>query len=81
MVAGKFSITYVVLDTFLWLKTLTPYSLPGLLCTVADPGFPRFEGVLTHYLAKFFRKLHENEEFLAKGGKFFGYFKSLKSLV
>ena len=29
--------------------------------TAADPGFPR-RGPPTYYLAKFLRKLHENEE-------------------
>ena len=42
--------------------------------TVADPGFPRGGGANhkggapTYYLAKFSRKLHENEEILGQRG-------------
>ena len=41
----------------------------------ADPGFPRpgaatFKGAPTCYLAHFFRKMHENEDFLANSGRY-----------
>ena len=48
--------------------------LADALSTVADPGFPRGGGanpkggVPTYYLAKFSRKLHENEEILGQRG-------------
>ena len=39
-----------------------------MICTVADPGFPRGGGTPTYDFAKISQKLHEIERIWAPGG-------------